>query len=100
MTCLTLDHTQVDKLRLAECDVYSSFQKWFFTHMNLTGGNQYWMFRTDGKILRDYLCIGSQQNEAKEHDVVLVPCEDHTFWHYDNEKNLVGLQRDDDMLNS
>eukprot|EP00090_Calanus_glacialis_P045645 TRINITY_DN8611_c0_g1_i1.p1 TRINITY_DN8611_c0_g1~~TRINITY_DN8611_c0_g1_i1.p1 ORF type:complete len:759 (+),score=153.42 TRINITY_DN8611_c0_g1_i1:17-2293(+) len=54
---------------------------------HLTGGNQYWMFRTDGKILRDYLCIGSQQNEAKEHDVVLVPCEDHTFWNYDNEKN-------------
>ena len=27
---------------------------------HMTGGNQYWMFRTDGKILRDYLCIGRQ----------------------------------------
>ena len=27
---------------------------------HMTGGNQYWMFRTDGKILRDFLCIGRQ----------------------------------------
>ena len=47
---------------------------------HMTGGNQFWMYRMDGKILRDYLCIGMEENR-----IVLTPCTDETHWKYDQE---------------
>ena len=47
---------------------------------HMTGGNQYWLYRTDGKILRDLLCITASQQGK----VVLSPCEENSQWVYEN----------------
>jgi polypeptide N-acetylgalactosaminyltransferase len=51
---------------------------------HMAGGNQYWMFRTDGKILRDYLCIGLQGEQ-----VAVVPCEETVRWDYEPDTKLL-----------
>lgn len=51
---------------------------------HMTGGNQYWLYRTDGKILRDYLCITASQEEDQQDKVVLSPCEENSQWVYEN----------------
>jgi len=55
---------------------------------HMTGGNQYWMFRTDGKILRDYLCIGRQVGEKRREEVAVVPCDNSVTWSYNHESHL------------
>merc|ERR1711997_1321781 len=52
----------------------------------MTGGSQYWLYRTDGKILRDYLCITGLQEEedSQQYKVVLSQCEENSQWLYEN----------------
>jgi hypothetical protein len=48
-------------------------------------GNQYWYYRADGRITRDYLCMGKRRpGIANENDVQLVECSDEgELWGYD-----------------
>jgi len=51
---------------------------------HMTGGNQYWMFRRDGKILRDFLCVGRQVGPDSSEEVAVMPCEEQVTWTYDS----------------
>lgn len=46
----------------------------------MKAGTQYWLYRTDGLIVRDILCVGVQKNE-----VVLTACVADNSWRYDFE---------------
>jgi len=47
-------------------------------------GNQYWYYRSDGRISRDILCMGSKREGSKnENDVELTTCDTQDIWTYD-----------------
>jgi len=46
-------------------------------------GNQYWYYRSDGRITRDFLCIGKKPSISKNtNDIELVPCDTDDIWAY------------------
>ena len=44
---------------------------------HMTGGNQYWLFRSDGKIVRDYLCITAVDDRLR-----VSQCQKNSQWIY------------------
>merc|ERR1719219_953958 len=47
-------------------------------------GNQYWYYRSDGRLTRDFLCIGKTGDESThQNDVELVECDTDDIWNYD-----------------
>ena len=48
-------------------------------------GNQYWYYRSDGRLSHDILCVGERQEGSEnENHVELVPCDSETdTWSYD-----------------
>ena len=47
-------------------------------------GNQYWYYRSDGRISRDILCMGARrQGSENENQVELTSCETEDIWNYD-----------------
>jgi len=57
-------------------------------------GNQYWYLRSDGRIGRDYLCLGERKEEKEdsENQVELVPCHSQDTWEYDPRKAMLMHQ--------
>merc|ERR1719219_790724 len=44
-------------------------------------GNQYWYYRSDGRISRDILCMGAKREGSKnENDVELTTCDTQDIW--------------------
>ena len=57
-------------------------------------GNQYWYYRADGRLTRDFLCIGQRRPGVDiENDVQLVDCKDGDVWGY--EPRTGALQHQD-----
>jgi len=63
----------------------------------MTGGNQYWIYRTNGQLTRDYLCVGAVETEG-DIEVQMLNCEDHTAWSYNTEENLLVYKGTDHCL--
>lgn len=47
-------------------------------------GNQYWYYRSDGKISQNILCMGAKREGSKnDNHVEMVPCDTEDLWNYD-----------------
>ena len=48
-------------------------------------GNQYWYYRSDGRLSHDILCIGARAEDSEnDNHVELVGCDSETdLWYYD-----------------
>ena len=48
-------------------------------------GNQYWYYRSDGRLSHDILCIGARAEDSEnDNHVELVSCDSETeLWYYD-----------------
>ena len=47
-------------------------------------GNQYWYYRSDGRISRDILCMGAKKEGSEnENHVGLTTCDTEDIWNYD-----------------